>query len=236
MQCSIRRRRRLDYQAPHFAHSSGEFTGVNTCVARSPPKPAVVTDAGACPAHACDSEGVGAGAIRVLQTSGVEVVHSFHATRLAHIGHSGARWVNYSRWRHPDCHHVCSPSGAEELRTSLLVNMLLYSTSRGVAAAGANQSRTYPRPPPLQPQPRRQQLLQRPPGPKASQLASPAHSVSLHAASSHTAQNKASFDVPAGCAQRRTISSRRACFAALMNNRSDPQICLDPRRTCKPGG
>ena len=61
----------------------------------------------------------------VLHLGGVEILHSFHATRTAHVAHSGVRQVNYSRWRHPDCHHVCSPSGPEELRSVLLFNMLL---------------------------------------------------------------------------------------------------------------
>ena len=136
----------LDYQAPHFAMNgtfsgpSGEYNGGNTCVGRTPPAPAVVSDAGVCSAHTCDSVGAGAGAVQVLQGEGLEVVHSFHANRLVHIGHSGASWINYSRWKIPDCHHVCSPSGAEELRTSLLVNMLLSSQSRGVKRAMPKQT------------------------------------------------------------------------------------------------
>ena len=130
----------LDYQAPHFAHRSGEFAasaGADTCVASNAPVPAVPSTAaeGPCRPHGRGARGAGAGAVDVLQSAGVEVVHSFHATRLVHVGHSGARWVNYSRWKQPDCHHVCSPSGAEELRTSLIVNMLLHSQTRGVKAS-----------------------------------------------------------------------------------------------------
>ena len=50
---------------------------------------------------------------------------SYYATREVHLAHSGVPFRNYSRWTQADCSHVCSPSGPDELRTSLLYYTLV---------------------------------------------------------------------------------------------------------------
>ena len=39
--------------------------------------------------------------------------------------HPAIAQTNYSRWKQPDCHHVCTASGPDELRVTLLYNMLV---------------------------------------------------------------------------------------------------------------
>ena len=79
-----------------------------------------------CRPHTCNAKGASnlpmLGPIGAAQ---LPIVHSFHASRLAHIAHSGIAMVNYSAWKMPDCHHVCQPSGPDELRVSLVYNMLV---------------------------------------------------------------------------------------------------------------
>lgn len=63
------------------------------------------------------------------------IVHSFHAARQAHVAHPSLRFVNNTRrpsGRHGDCAHLCMPSGPEDLRTTLLYNML---TTKGAVLA-----------------------------------------------------------------------------------------------------
>jgi hypothetical protein len=79
----------------------------------------------ACRALKCSAQGSSnVPAAGPMSRAGLAVLHSFHATRLAHVAHSGISFTNHSKTTYPDCMHVCQPSGSEELRVSLLYNML----------------------------------------------------------------------------------------------------------------
>lgn len=126
----------LDYQAPHFGkRSDGEFWSkpAPTCAHQSGTHesggiaPAYLRQgmSGACRPHTCHARGIGNVAVPVLSGGGVPVLYSFHATRLVHTAHPAIAQTNYSRWKQPDCHHVCTASGPDELRVTLLYNMLV---------------------------------------------------------------------------------------------------------------
>ena len=169
----------VDYMAPHFHHGGtsfrhpgGEF-GREALSCVGPAAPLAASNISTpCSPHSCDSRGVGnLAALLILQEAGIPIVHSFHATRQVHISHSGTRMINHTRSRGvPDCHHVCSSSGPEELRTTLLVNLLLSNLgASSVPSSSADEDplvkaqeflRSYntgpkgrPRPPNLLPQP-----------------------------------------------------------------------------------
>ena len=76
----------------------------------------------------------------------VPVVRSLHATRRVHVAHPGISFTKEERWTYPDCAHVCSPSGPEELRTALVYNMittgaLLNATARRRTSAACQATR-----------------------------------------------------------------------------------------------
>ena len=125
----------VDAMAPHFARSAdGEFANqkgrdsARSCRGATPPKPhRVDVDSDTlCRPHTCDAQGASnVPTFGRLNQAGLPILHSFHASRTAHIAHHGRVFTNYSAWKMPDCHHVCQPSGPDELRVSLLYNMLV---------------------------------------------------------------------------------------------------------------
>lgn len=127
----------IDGMAPHFKKGpDGEFySGVRSCVvagtrrpveADSSPAAAELSRGSHCAARGCVASGViNPVMLPALAAAGVPAVVSYYATREVHLAHSGVPFRNYSRWTQPDCSHVCSPSGPDELRTSLLYNALV---------------------------------------------------------------------------------------------------------------
>ena len=130
----------VDGMAPHFAgRPDGEFhRGTSSCPAsdryRHAPTPFQDDDrpptqllqGTQCRAHTCDARGaVSYLTVPKLLAACVPMIRSFHATRRVPLAHSGISYTKYARWTLPDCGHVCSPSGPEELRTALWYNMLV---------------------------------------------------------------------------------------------------------------
>ena len=133
----------VDAMAPHFSGAAdgefmhrgrhGELNREETrrsCGSplRAAPKPfrADLDGGTACRPHKCDAHGASnLLTLSVLSSARLAVVHSFHATKSAHVAHHGLEFTNYSNWKIPDCHHVCQPSGPDELRNALIYNMLV---------------------------------------------------------------------------------------------------------------
>lgn len=123
----------MDGAASHFGGSpSGEFQGHDSCIAgeRAPATAArhgaAFYGVTACRAHRCSSTGGGnAASLPVVRGAGIATVLTYHAARLAPVAHSGVPFRNFSRWKAPDCAHLCQPSGPDDLRTSLVYNQIV---------------------------------------------------------------------------------------------------------------